>query len=291
VMFIDVATFLFALITLLTVRFPRPEATEEGAAGRGSLWHEAIYGWTYIKARAGLVGLLLLFVIVNFLVGTVTVLATPLVLAFASTAMLGTVLSIGGSGMLIGGLVMSIWGGLKRHIYSVFIFTMLCGFSLVLAGFRPSATLFAVAAFLFFFSLPMINAASQAIWQSKVAPDIQGRVFAVRGMIAWSSLPLAYLVAGPLADRVFEPLLVVNGPLASSFGRLIGVGPARGIGLLFMIMGSLTMLATIAGYLYPRLRLVENELPDAIAAESPTQVENEQLNRLSHPSQLEHVSE
>ena len=89
-------------------------------------------------------------------------------------------------------------------------------------------------------------------------------MFAVRRMIAWSSLPLAYLISGPLADRVFEPLLAEGGLLASSFGQVIGVGTGRGIGLLFMVLGAVTLLATVVSYLYPPLRKVEAELPDAI---------------------------
>jgi hypothetical protein len=78
------------------------------------------------------------------------------------------------------------------------------------------------------------------------------------------ALPLAYLVAGPLADYVFEPLMVPDGPLAGSVGQFIGVGPGRGIGLMFMVMGTLTMIVTVVAYLYPRLRLMEDELPNAI---------------------------
>src|SRR5215213_2172606 len=81
-------------------------------------------------------------------------------------------------------------------------------------------------------------------------------------MIALSSLPAGYLIAGPLADRVFEPLLAVNGPLAGSVGTLIGVGAGRGIGLLFFIAGLLMLVVTVWGYLNPRIRLLEDELPE-----------------------------
>jgi DHA3 family macrolide efflux protein-like MFS transporter len=110
--------------------------------------------------------------------------------------------------------------------------------------------------------LPVINASSQAIWQTKTSPEIQGRVFAIRHVIAWSSIPLAYLTAGPLADRLLEPLLAVDGPLAETIGRVTGPGPGRGIGLLFVLLGVVNLLAAAGGALYPRLRLVERELPD-----------------------------
>ncbi len=83
-------------------------------------------------------------------------------------------------------------------------------------------------------------------------------------MICWSCIPVAYVVAGPLADRIFEPLMAADGLLAGSVGQIIGVRPGRGIGLLFITMEILAILLTVAVYRYPRLRFVEEELPDAI---------------------------
>ena len=167
---------------------------------------------------------------------------------------------------------MSAWGGPKPRVYGILGFSVLQGVVLFAAGLPPQVVILAAAAFLYFFSLPIINGSSQAIWQSKVAPDVQGRVFAVRRMIAWSSLPLAYLAAGPLADRVFEPLMAVGGPLAGSVGRFVGVGPGRGIGLLYIVLGTVSLLATVVGFLYPRLRRVEVELPDVVVDIAPVAV-------------------
>ncbi len=267
VILIDFATFLFAVLTLLFVRIPRPPTTAEGRAGRGSLLSEAAYGWAYLAARPGLLSMLILFTLLNFLLGLVMVLFAPMVLSFADADVLGVVTSVGGVGMLAGGVVMGIWGGPKRRINGVLGCLLLEGLAFLIGGLRPSAPLVAVAAFSFFFCFPVGSALSQSIWQSKVAPDVQGRVFATRSMVAMSSIPLAYIVAGPLADRVFEPLLAAGGPLAESIGQIIGVGKGRGIGLLFILMGMLTMLVTVGGYLYPRLRLVEDELPDVTADE------------------------
>ncbi|MUG92224.1 MFS transporter [Scytonema sp. UIC 10036] len=263
VILLDCVTFLFALITRLLVRFPKPQITLENKVQKNSLLHEIIYGWTYITARPALFGLLMFYAVRNFFIGVVSVLVTPLVLAFASTTVLGSVLSIGGGGMLVGSLAISTWGGPNNRIYGVFGFTLLGGLCILLAGLMPSVPVFFAAIFIYFFGLAVINGCDRAIWQSKVAPAVQGRVFAVRRMLSWASLPLAYLIAGPLADRVFEPLLAVGGPLAASIGRIIGVGRGHGIALLFVVMGMLTMLTTIAGYLYPPLRLLEAQLPDA----------------------------
>jgi MFS family permease len=269
VILVDVATFLFALVTLLLVRVPRPETTPEGTAGKGSLLHEAAFGWTYIRVRPGLLGLLLFFAATNFATGMVGVLFTPLVLSFSTVDVLGLLMSIGGLGILAGSLTMSAWGGPRRRILGILGANLLMGAVLFAAGVPPRAWVLGAAAFLYFFSTPVTNGCSQAIWLSKTAPDVQGRVFATRRMIAWASLPLAYVTAGPLADRVFEPLLAEGGQLAGSVGRVIGVGAGRGIGLMFIVLGGMILLTVVAAYLHPRVRNVETELPDFAAAGPP----------------------
>lgn len=262
IIFIDFVTFLFAIIPLLLVRFADPQDLTNQKLEQKNLLQSAIDGWQYIASRVGLLSLLIFIALSNFIVGFVEVLFTPLVLSFASEIELGTVLSTGGMGMLIGSLVVSTWGGSHRYILNVLGFTLLGGFSVLAAGMKTSVVLVALAAFLFFFGLPISTSSSQVIFQKKVPPHIQGRVFALTGAITAAALPLAYVVAAPLAEKVFEPLMSANGLLAGSIGKIIGVGSGRGIGLLFTILGLLTILISIAAYRYPRLRFVDDELPD-----------------------------
>lgn len=91
-------------------------------------------------------------------------------------------------------------------------------------------------------------------------------------MIALSSLPLAYLAAEPFADRIFKPLNTPGGALVASPGPLLGTGPGRGVGLLFIILGVARSLTVLTVFLYPRLLQVEIELPDAIPTPSPAGV-------------------
>lgn len=269
VVLVNFFSFLCAILTLSLVRVPAPAASGEGAS-RDALLREAAYGWTYLRQRPGLLGLLALFAATNFTMGMLSVLITPLVLSFAPASVLGPVLSVAGGGMLAGGVLMSVWGGPRQRARGIFIPLLLQGVALLVGGWRESAPLIAAAAFVFMLGFPIVNACSQAIWQSKVAAEVQGRVFAMRQMIALSSLPLAQLAAGPLADFVFEPLLAAGGPLAGSVGQLVGVGPGRGIGLLFMVLGIANLLVLAAAWSYPRLRQVEDELPDAVAVAAPT---------------------
>ncbi|MGH8652098.1 MAG: MFS transporter [Gammaproteobacteria bacterium] len=264
VVLLEFATCLFAIATLLCVRFPKTMTIPTGGPEKDSLLHEVAYGWAYLTSQPGLLGLLIFFAASNFLSGLVGVLFGPLVLSFASPVVFGILLSLAGFGALVGGLVMSIWGGPQRGMHAVFSVMLLSGLYMLIAGLDTSILLLGIVVFLFFFGTPILNACTQVIFQKKVAPYVQGRIFALRGAITGASLPLAFLVAGPLADYVFEPLMVPDGLLAGSIGQFIGVGPGRGIGLMFMVMGTLTMVMTAVAYYYPRLRLVEDELPDAI---------------------------
>ena len=124
------------------------------------------------------------------------------------------------------------------------------------------------------FLLPILNASSQAIWQTKVEADVQGRVFAARRMFSISAQPIGLLLAGPLADQIFEPLMMEGGRLAAVLGPILGTGPGRGTGLLLIMIGLLTSVASVVAFTYPRIRNVEDELPDVIAApDEPQEME------------------
>jgi MFS family permease len=210
---------------------------------------------------------MIVFAIANFTTEMSLVLFTPLFLSFASPAALGTALSLAGVGYLAGSIVMSVWGGGKRRIYAMIGAMLVLGVFMGLIGLRASVPFITVCIFMTAFCSPIISSTSQAIWQSKVAPDVQGRVFSIRRMILLATPLIAYVLTGPLADKVFEPLLAVKGPLAGSIGKIIGVGQGRGIALLLISMGLTLVLVTVTGYLYPHLRRVERELPDGIGTD------------------------
>jgi MFS family permease len=268
VILIDFITYLIAVTSLIVIRIPKPPAKTSPQTEESSILQDAIYGLSYIRARSGLLGMLLLFAFVNLTLGLYSALYTPLILSFSTADVLGTILSVSGVGMLIGSLVMSVWGGSKKKIHGLLGSIFLAGIALSFSGVRTNPWIIGVSSFFFLFFVPIANSSSQAIWQVKVAADVQGRVFATRRMLASIASPLAYILAGPLADGVFEPLLGQGGALARSIGKVIGVGPGRGIGLMFILIGILISLSTVVGYFYPRLRNVETELPDIELEES-----------------------
>jgi MFS family permease len=262
ILLIDAATYVFAISTLLIVRITRPQEADGEKTEKQSFLKEVALGWVYIRERPELLALLGLFVVTNFANGIVQVLLPPLVLSFSDSQVLGRVLSLGGVGVVLASLFVSVWGGARRKVRAIVTLTCVQGLILFLGVLQPSATPVAIAAFIFMFCDPIVFTSSQTIWQTRTAIDIQGRAFAMRRVVGFSSLPLAYILAGPLADRVFEPLMATEGLLAGTVGRVIGSGPGRGVALLFVVMGTLTFLAGVTGMLYRPLRDLENRLPD-----------------------------
>ena len=106
---------------------------------------------------------------------------------------------------------------------------------------------------------PIAGGSSQAIWQSKVPPELQGRVFAIRQVSAIASAPAAFLLAGTLADRWFEPLMADR---SGTLTAVLGAGPGRGIGLMFVLGGLFVIGVVAVAYNLPRIRNLEAEVPD-----------------------------
>ncbi|MFL5541339.1 MAG: MFS transporter [Longimicrobiaceae bacterium] len=267
VLAIDLATFLFAIVLFLVVRVPRPAASAAGAQAKGSIFRQAAFGWGYLRQHRALFWLMMLFGLTNFFVATASVLVLPLILSFTSVAVAGVLYGCGGAGMVVGGLAMSAWGGPKRRIHGVLGFMAVGGVALVLHSLAPSPLLIAFAAPLFLSTVPVVSGSSTAILQARVPGDVLGRVFATASMLARLAAPLAYFLAGPLADRVFEPAMAPGGALAGSFGRWIGTGHGRGIALMFMLCGIAYVAAAAAGWLSPVLRHVED--PESEPAPPP----------------------
>jgi DHA3 family macrolide efflux protein-like MFS transporter len=263
VLLTDVATFLVAVVTLVMVRFPPTPKGEYAATG--SLRTDVAAGWRYLRDRSGLLWLLVIYAGVNFVLAFVNVLIIPLIVSFTSEAAAGGVLSAAGVGMLVGSLLMSAWGGPKRNrIAWIMGGIAVGGLCVIVAGLRASLPVIITGSVLLMLGTPVVNTTSQVIWQLKVAPEMQGRVFALRRMVSQAAFPLGILLAGPLADRVFEPLLAPGGTLAGSVGRVIGTGAGRGIAFMFILAGAGTILTAAVGWLQPRVRRLEEEIPDQI---------------------------
>jgi len=264
IMAIDISTFLFAIVSLLFISVPQPSRSKAGSEAQGSIWQESGYGFRYIRARPSLLSLLMLFAIVNLVDYAGFTLFSPMILARTggNELALGSVQSVGAIGGVVGGALLTMWGGSKRKIHGVLMGWALSSLGILLMGVGRGLGVWMIASFAYAFFEPFVNGSSQAIWQVKVAPDVQGRVFATQFLVSQITMPIAMLVVGPLADHLFEPAMMPGGALAEMFGWLVGLGPGAGMALMCVGAGLLAMLLPLIGYAIPLLRDVETLIPD-----------------------------
>lgn len=259
VLIADIVSFAIGVLTLALVRFP--PFTPTGNVDR-SVRADSRFAWKYLRERPGLLGMLWIYSGVNFMLSMTNVLIIPLILSFSTESAAGAVLSAAGIGAVVGSVAVGIFGEPKRLVRTIMGGIAVSGVLLALSGTRESLVVIAVPSVLLLLLMPIVNSASQVVWQTKVEEGVQGRVFSLRRMIGQAISPLAIFMAGPLSDRVFEPAMDAGGPLADSVGALIGIGPGRGIGLLYIVAGLATAGLGMVGWSLRHVRNIETELPD-----------------------------
>ncbi len=236
---IDVATALFAIIPLLFIAVPEPEkSAEEIATGRKTpYWTQMRQGLAYVWAWPGLLLLMLLAMLVNFVL-TPVVSLLPLLVSdyFGGGAWeFGAMQSTFGIGIIVGGIALGAWGGFKRRIYTTLAGLAGLGVGIALIGLAPAHQfwLAVVGGFFGGSMIAMVNGPVRAILQTAVSPEKQGRVMSLIGSLATAMTPLGLILAGPLADQ-------------------FGVRPW------FIVAGLATLLVGLSGFFIPALLTVED---------------------------------
>ncbi|TMR99679.1 MFS transporter [Nonomuraea basaltis] len=258
VLLLDCMSFVLNMLVVLFVSIPRQAKSAAGSENTGTLLSEMRQGWTYLSRRRGLVALVVLYGAVGVCVAPAEVLITPVVLSFASAEALGLVLAAVGVGAVVGSLILATWGGPRRRIHALAGLTLPIGVFLSLGALQPSVVLIMIAAFGYSLFSTIVDGTARGILQVEVEPDIQGRVFALFNMVASAVQCVAFGLAGPLADLVFEPLLREGGALTSTVGSFLGVGVGRGTALLVLLCGLAVIVTAAVAYRQRDLR----NLPD-----------------------------
>ncbi len=270
ILIIDLISFGLAFGSLALIHVPPPppsRESREASDSRGNL--RTVVGWRYIRQRPGLLGLLLIFCAFNFALILNMVVLFPMILARSGNdeVVLGIVQSALGLGGITGAVLMGIWGGPRRKISGVFGGMLFLSLMVTMIGLGHGTLWWSAAGFLCAAVVPVLSGSSQAIWQAKVEPDLQGRVFAWRRLISQATIPVGFLAGGPIADRIVEPALMPGGALAATAGRIVGVGPGSGYALIIVVAGLLAGGVALVGSGVRVVREVEDLLPDhAVAA-------------------------
>lgn len=262
ILLIDLVTFGMAIATLLFVHIPQPQLQfhlgleTDSETITQKLTFGIRYVWTHPNFRA-LLSITALFWFAHDLGGA---LYDPMILARTngSAQVFGSVASAAGIGGVTGAVLLSAWGGPKRRIYGILAGFVGAGLSKTIFSLGRSPFVWIPAQFCSSLNFPLLGSSETAIWMEKVAPEIQGRVFAANALVVQVVSAIALLIAGPLADRVFEPTLQQNNRFAPLFNLIVGTEAGAGITLLYLLTSVSLVLVGIGGFLLPALRQIED---------------------------------
>lgn len=259
---IDLATFLLSVAVLLLLRIPLPPPAAAGE--RASLWHEVTAGFRFVWRRPPLLMVFVFTASTNFFAAGALALNTPYILErTGSQALLGGLLSAFSAGTLAGTALMLVWRGAGRRVDTMMPAIALNGAAMALYGAQTQTPAMAALLFVMALGSPINNVSILSTLQAKVPPALQGRVFAAINQISMVLIPLSYLVMGPLADRVFEPL--GRSPAWAALAPIFGGGPGAGTGLLFSLCGAAILAISLGIYALPLVRQLDERLPDYAA--------------------------
>lgn len=261
---IDIFTFVIAISSVLLVRIPNPIFTPKEPESRANIYQELSFGWRYIQANNSLLVLLITTLLFWLPHDIGNSLYTPMILARTgnNTLILGSLASAAGLGGVIGALIFSTWGGFRRRIKGVLVGMIGAGLSKIAFGLGNSGLIWIFAQFCSSLNFPLNGSSETAIWLAKVAPNVQGRVFAARSLLLQLVSAVASLIAGPLADNVFEPAMMPGGSLAGVFGKVFGTGKGAGMALIFTLCAVCMLMVGVCGYRSRSLQNIEYILPD-----------------------------
>jgi MFS transporter, DHA3 family, macrolide efflux protein len=270
ILLIDGITFMIAIATVLSVTIPQPNMTTTHQSTQG-IMRQITFGWHYLWQRPGLraiVMLTLLFTFAHDLGGT---LFSPMILARSGSdaRVLGSISAIAGIGGVTGAILLAVWGGPKRRIHGFLIGMIGAGLSKMVFGLGQVLLVWLPAQFCSSVNFPLKRSAEEAILLSKIAPDIQGRVFATRSMLIQMLSAIATLIAGPLADSIFEPAMMPDGQLAPILGSIVGTGAGAGMAVIYVLTALGLLLIGMGGYAIPSFRHIEVSVPDSDDGSTP----------------------
>jgi MFS family permease len=264
---INLLAFVVSIAVLLFVEVPPPPKTAEGLQSHKKFLDEAFYGIKYIFRRPNLLGLQLIFLTGNLFSGIAlsTAVLYPMVLLRTGndTQILGTVQSAAALASVLGGVFLTAWGAIRRPARAIILGWIISSlFGMTLLGIGQTLWIWLIAVLVDAVFDPIVNVSMDSFLQSKVPPDLQGRVFSASDFLAQAMLPFTPLLAGYFGDRILEPAMGTGGALANMFGWLVGTGPGSGFGLLIVLCGVGGALIGIAGYLIPSIRRIDILIPD-----------------------------
>ncbi|RRJ63264.1 MFS transporter [Paenibacillus oralis] len=252
---IDIGTIVVTVITTLAVRGGLASKTYEQAT---SFVREFKDGWSAVSGNKGVLVLVIMASVLTFFLGVIETLSIPMLLAFTDSSVVGTLETIIASGMLVSSVILGFLP-IKKDYVKVLSISLFCvGMFMAGFGFRENIILICISGFLFFAMLPSANVCLDFLVRTNIEISVQGRAWALIGILSQFGFVASYAFSGILADYVFTPLLVEGGVLAGSVGKVIGTGGGRGTGLLIIIAGMLLCVTSVILYHLKSVKKLEH---------------------------------
>jgi MFS transporter, DHA3 family, macrolide efflux protein len=252
---IDICTFFVTVATTLAVRSGLASKTYESTQ---SFIHEIKVGWKAVSANRGVLVLVIMTSVLTFYLGVIETLTIPMLLTFTNSSVVGMIETIVASGMLVSSVIIGFLPIQKGYVKILSISLFGVGVFMAAFGFREHIALICVSGFLFFAMLPFANTSLDFLVRTNMDNAVQGRAWALIGILSQLGFVAAYALSGVLADFVFTPLLVEGGGLADSVGKIIGTGLGRGMGFLIIIAGLLLCVTSVILYKLKSVKMLEN---------------------------------
>lgn len=256
---IDLGSFLLAwLVLLFVVRVPddNPKPAEKKSVLAGS-----VEGFRYLKNNRGIFMVIITMALLNFFSRlTYENILSPMILSRSGgdTAALGIVNAMMGGAGIIGGILVStgkIKAGSAKMIYVSAFVSFLLGD--VVMGMGRNVFMWSFAAIAASLPIAFINAGQMEILYKKVPEEMQGRIFAVRNALQFSTIPVGILLGGFLADYVFEPFMQADYAVAELLRTMVGTGAGSGMAVMFLCTGVLGAMFSLISYRQRDIRELE----------------------------------
>ncbi|MCP4541169.1 MAG: MFS transporter [Chloroflexi bacterium] len=227
IMLMDVGTAALAIVPLFFVRIPQPERTDADKTQKQSILADVREGVRYLRGWPGMMAIIVMLIILKIVLTPAFSLAPLLVSEhFRGTAAQLSMIEVAvGIGFVIGGLLLSTWGGFKRRIHTIALGWVVGGLSLAALGLAPAAMFWIalVSVFVFGLAAPLVDGPFVAVLQASVAPEMQGRVLTLVSSLLNLTSPISLMIAGPVSDRLGLQMWYVVGGLLTAVAGLVSL--------------------------------------------------------------------
>ncbi len=224
ILMVDVVTAAIAITSVFFTSIPQPDRVSSKADGsENTYWEDFREGFVYVWRWPGLLLILLMATVINFMLNPASALSPLLISEYfgGGASQLAVFEAVFASGVIIGGLALGVWGGFKRHVVTTMVGLIGLGLGMALIGWVPQSG-FNIALggmLLAGLMMPITNGSLGAIFQTAIEPHMQGRVFTLIGSIAGAMSPIGLIFAGPIADRFgVQSWYLVGGLVCSLMG-------------------------------------------------------------------------